>query len=45
MPHHSGTIHIIVLSATIKLNYYLQMLENNKDVFAEKVFDMANMEH
>ena len=45
MPHHNGTIHIIVLFVTIKLNYYLQMLENNKDVFAEKVFDMANMEH
>ena len=45
MPRHNGIIHIIVLSVAIKLNYYLQMLENNKAVFAEKVFDMANMEH
>ena len=44
MPHHNGTIHIIVLFAIIKLNYYLKMLENSKGVFAEEVFVMANME-
>lgn len=32
----NGIIRIIAVFATLKLNYYLQMLENNKDVFAEK---------
>lgn len=36
MPHHNGTIHIIVLFVTLKLSYCVQTLETNKDVFVEK---------
>jgi hypothetical protein len=36
MHRRSGTIRIIAVFVMLKLNYYLQTLENNKDVFVEK---------